>query len=228
MYLSESFRFNQAIADMATRLTAIAGNDVPVVGHGTETELSSKAILVRNNSTLLDVLLEAHKKGEKVHVLADLTDLWSKVYHISALYFKQVPRYANKGLKQYRNYADLMAAADSLPELKKLIKATIKLSDGGLTANINNIKSIIVDEASADFTVSTIHKSKGLEWSYVVIADDILYQKEEQTLVEALLDNQTLNLIYVAVTRAKVKVVVPDDVMDVLNGWESLREDWWR
>lgn len=226
MYLSESFRFNQSIADMATKLTAIAGNTVPVVGHGTETELKSRAILVRNNSTLLDILLTAYDKGEKVHVLADLTDLWSKVYHISALFFKQVPRYANKELSQYKNYAQLLTAAESLPELKKLIKATIKLSDGGLSTNINNIKSIIVGEADADYTVSTVHKSKGLEWQHVTICDDILFQKEDQTLAEALMDNQTLNLIYVAVTRAKVEVVVPDDVMDVLWGWESLREDW--
>ena len=181
---------------------------------------------MRNNSTLLDILLTAYDRGEKVHVLADLTDLWSKVYHISALFFRQAPRYANKELKQYKNFKELKDAAESLPELKKLIKATIKLSDGGLSTNINNIKSIIVSEADADFTVSTVHKSKGLEWQHVTICDDILFQKEDQTLAEALMDNQTLNLIYVAVTRAKVEVVVPDDVMYVLRGWESLREDW--
>jgi len=228
-YLSESFRFTSEIAEKAGAITYIAGNNVPVIGKATmrKADPKSSAILVRTNAMLLTTLANAAKEEKKVYVLADLTDLWKKVYHISSLKFKQDIRYPDKELSQYTTYAELAKAAEKLPELKKLMKATLALSDGGLTANINAIKEILVTNPNdADFTVSTVHKAKGLEWDNVIVSEDIIpFISEESSLLKQLCKDQLLNLIYVAITRAKLKVVLPTEIVDIVNGWEFYRDE---
>lgn len=228
-YLSESFRFTPDIAEKASAITYITGNDVPVIGKAAvrKTDPKSSAILVRTNATLLTTLAAAVKEDKRVYVIADLSDLWKKVYHISSLKFGQDIRYPDKELSQYKTYAELMKAAEKLPELKKLINATFALSDGGLTANINAIKAITVsDPSDADFTVSTVHKAKGLEWDNVVVSDDIIpFISEGSSLSEQLSKDQLLNLIYVAITRAKINVVLPEEIMGIIDEWEFYRDE---
>jgi len=237
-YLTESFRFTKEIASLATKLLSILGNDKEVIGRAEESTYNimvntehdiTKAIIVRANSTLIYTLLRAEEEGKKVYVLADLKELWGKLYHIQSLFYKEQPRYPDKELSQYKVYADLIKAADSIPELKKLLNLTVSLSNGGLTANINKIKSVILSEENkdkADFTLTTAHKSKGLEWDTVDITEDMIYLRDDQTILDALLDNQTLNLAYVALTRAKYKVNLPSLLQDVIDNSENLRVEY--
>lgn len=229
LYLTESFRFTQEIADMATALTSIAGNDKKIIGRAELPDVidfPTRAIIVRNNSTLLTQLLIAEAEQKKVHCLADLKDLWGKLYHISALYYDEKPKYPNTELSQYSNYNELAKAAESIPELKKLINLTTQLSTGGLTANINRIKSVLVTKPEeADITLTTAHRSKGLEWDEVTLTDDLLQLKEDQTVIEALMSDQALNLLYVALTRSKYKVNLPVLVKEVINKSNELAEE---
>jgi len=218
LYLTESFRFTQEIADKATKIISYLNNDRPIIGRGKEKAIESKAVIVRNNSTLLEQLLSAYNKKEKVYVLADLKSLWSKLYHIQALYFKEKPRYPDSELKQYKTYKELLEASENLPEIAKLIKLPLTLGHGdGLHKNINNIKSILVKkESDGDFTLTTGHKSKGLEWDEVTLTDDFLKVGEDQDVLDVLSNNQTCELIYVALTRARVKVNLPLEIERLL------------
>jgi hypothetical protein len=233
MYLTESFRFTQEIADMASKLTYIAGNSKSIIGkksarNGDDIKKSNtKATIVRNNSTLLTILLQAKIEHKKVYVLTDLKELWSKMYHISSLWSSSPVKYPNKELAQYKTFKELQIAYENLPELRKLVNLTTALSQGGLYNNITKIKSVIVDSiGKADFTLTTAHKSKGLEWDEVTITDDILYLKEGQEIIDVLMENQTLNLIYVALTRAKYKVNLPETVKDVIYNCEYFTYEW--
>jgi len=233
LYLTESFRFTQDIADLATRLTKILGNTKQIIGRGVkpanfneDSPEFTKAIIVRNNSTLLDYLLEAYDKGEKVYVVADLNDLWSKLYHISALMFNSEPKYPNKELAMFNTFKELTEAAQAVPELSKLLNLSKNLSQGaGLHTNISNIKKAIVSSASeANYTLTTCHKSKGLEYDVVTLDDDLLPTDEEGTplgganLVAELVKDQVGNLLYVAITRAKYKVYYPAQ-LQMLFAW---------
>ena len=225
LYLTTSFRFTQEIADLATNLINIGGNDRPIIGKATFSpkvdEIKSRAVLVRTNATLLARLKESADRREKVYVLADLRDVWAKAYHISALYFGEKPKYPVKELEVFKDYDDLVTASKNLPELKKLIDVTISLSKGGIATNINKIKEIIVDKPEdAAYTLTTVHKSKGLEWDSIEITDDIIQVPEGKTITEALFEGQTLNVAYVAVTRGKYEVKMPPLLADVIANWE--------
>jgi hypothetical protein len=226
MYLTESFRFTQEIADMAFKLTAIAGNTRPIIGKKvapTNLPTGQEVVIVRNNSTGLSYILKAANEGKSIYAEMDLADLWSKLYHIAALMGKQTIKYPNKDLTQYSSWLELKEVGESLPEIKKLIRLTTQLGDGGLTANINRIKSCLVKEAAlADTVITTAHKSKGLEWSCITLAYDMFYVKDGETIIDALLTNQTLNLIYVALTRGMYVVNIDDKLAEVLEDWREL------
>jgi hypothetical protein len=227
--LTESFRFTQEIADLASKLTYIAGNDTKIKGLASTREIVSKAVICRTNASILQHLLSAVQNKNKVFVLADLQDLWSKMYHISALVGGAKPRYPNKSLVGFHSFDELKREAEHSAELRKLLNLSSILASGkGTHANIVSIKEVIVEDVSeADFTISTCHKSKGLEWDFVKLDDDMLdLEEEERPLVEVLKDGQTLNLIYVAVTRAKYGISIPASVHEVLREAETLRVRW--
>jgi len=219
-YLSESFRFTSEIAKLATGITAKAGNTRAIIGKATKGAINSQAVLVRTNSKLLDILLDAYDKDKKVYILADLKDLWAKLYHINSLCFGQTIKYPDKELSQYATYKHLVEASEKMPELARLIKASYKLSNGGLYNNINKIKSCIVDrEELADFTLSTIHKSKGLEWDEVTLADDVIPSNEGENGVRYIINREILNQLYVAVTRGKYKVSIPFELDEIIEDY---------
>jgi len=228
-YLTQSFRFTQDIADKATKLTSILGNTRNIIGTAVEPldwNKKNAAVLVRTNNSFLTLLLEAEAEGKKVFIIGDLKELWSKMYHISALLFKEPVKYPNKELSQYRTYVELYEASEDMPNLARLIKLTRTLGDGGLTKNINRIKSVIVDRPEqADYTITTVHKAKGLEWNEVTLHDDIFYQKEGFSDIELLLTGQTLELLYVAVTRAKYKVILPAIIEEVIHCSDKLKHE---
>ena len=227
--LTESFRFTAEIARIASTLTYIAGNNTPVTGLFQSDTEPTKAVICRTNASILARLLDAVKTGSKVFVLADLQDLWSKMYHISALVGGAKPRYPNKALVGFHSFEELKREAEHSAELRKLLNLSSILASGrGTHANIVSIKEVIVEDAKeADYTISTCHKSKGLEWYSVTLDDDMLdLEEEERPLVDVLRTNQTLNLLYVAVTRAKHIVHIPQTVHDVLEQAETLRAKW--
>jgi F-box protein 18 (helicase) len=69
-------------------------------------------------------------------------------------------------------------------------------------------------------TLTTAHRSKGLEWDNVEIADDFIKNKsglsEKQFLEEA-------NLLYVAITRAKKNLSLPPTIHKLIQREETLK-----
>jgi F-box protein, helicase, 18 len=59
----------------------------------------------------------------------------------------------------------------------------------------------------ADLVLTTAHKAKGLDWDYVQIADDFEILAETEAALAAdpysVIEEQEINLLYVAATRAK-------------------------
>lgn len=222
-YLTTSFRFTQEIADKASSLIELLGEDRKIIGKGKAgidaQSGFTKATIVRTNSTILSYLLLAYEKGEKVYCLADLKDLFSKIYHITSLKFNEKPKWPNAELNRFKDYKQLLAEAEHDDNLNSLLKITGKVSNsGGVHTVITNIKSTLVEDSKgADFTLTTAHKSKGLEWDVVTLSDDMLYLKEDETLEDILFEDQTLELLYVAITRAKYQVNLPEIIDNLIK-----------
>lgn len=63
--------------------------------------------------------------------------------------------------------------------------------------------------------MTTAHKSKGLEFDHVSIADDF------HLLCEDDIDRQEANLLYVAVTRAKKNLVLNSDIRTFVSRFRN-------
>jgi len=230
-FLTTSFRFTQDIADKATNLIKLLGEGKKIIGLGKEfkpsTDLGggvalnfpSKATIVRTNSTILSYLLQAYEEDKKVYCLADLKDLFSKMYHISALRFDEKVKFPNSELVRFKNYKQLLAEAEHDVNLGNLLNITSRVANsGGLHSTITKLKSVIVEDASlADFTLTTAHKSKGLEWDEVTLSQDMLIVKEDETLEDVLFEGQCLELLYVALTRARYRVNLPENITHLIK-----------
>lgn len=91
-----------------------------------------------------------------------------------------------------------------------LIQIMETLSEDQLTVAgvIKSIEDLFTDDASDILTLSTVHKAKGREWDTVVIlAPELMPSKWARMDWQR---EQELNLMYVAYTRAKLRLVILD------------------
>lgn len=166
---------------------------------------SSSAILCRNTAPLISFAFALIRKGVGCRVLgrdfgANLIDLIerTKASSVSEL-LTSLERMRERELGQAMRRGNLSAAGaiEDKYECLQLFTANAT-SVGDITSKI---ASIFDDKTSGLLTLSTIHKSKGLEWPEVFILDRQLcpsrYAKADWEL------QQERNLMYVAITRAK-------------------------
>jgi len=217
--LSTSFRFGANIADIANDLLYIGGDDGKLIGGRASKESKNPkttAYLYRNNLNTLGKLLEFAELDQKVNFIGDLKDLWSKAYHVTALLADKSVKFPNKDLSSYRTKKDLLAAANRIVDIKTLLGLVSYINANG---GVYNFSKKITDNIDSDseITISTIHKSKGLEWDIVYLGDDCYTPKRDDTDCDTLLDGQCLELVYIGITRAIREVVLPIEVERVLD-----------
>ena len=220
--LSTSFRFTQEIADTANKVLNKLGCYESIIGKGGASGKKDTAVLVRTNIDLFNKLEDCYNANRKAYVVGDLKDLFSKLYSAKNLQCDGDPskRY-DKQIAAYKTWEELCADTENYPDLKKIVAITS--SFGNIHGIITNIKSILAKTPEeADITIATAHKSKGLEWDNVTLEpgflpeDFIDFPIEDQRRI--LFDDQAGNLIYVALTRARVNLNLPEDVTDFLKG----------
>jgi superfamily I DNA/RNA helicase len=216
-YLSESFRFNQGIADIANFVLGKADSKLRLIGSGTKSTIDSRAVLCRTNARVVEHLLHLMNTTEsKLYTSIDLKDTFSKLYHMEAAWFDSVPKYPCKELAHIVDRASLLKAIEMSDEIARLHKLRGNLVGAGQT--ITSVKKaleerLVSEPQEADIIVSTIHKSKGLQYAHVRIADDFISTEEDariEAIREKLWDSFVLKcMLYVAVTRAEVEVLLP-------------------
>jgi superfamily I DNA/RNA helicase len=113
---------------------------------------------------------------------------------------------------------------EEIPELLKELKAK----------QVDN-----TNKASAELVFSTLHKCKGLEYDVVELADDFITESKIEDSAEVVQESPKLlnsmleevNLLYVAITRAKNKLYIPEkllpDDFSASNHIISLPSDVW-
>ncbi|TFI47039.1 ATP-dependent helicase [Diaphorobacter sp. DS2] len=103
---------------------------------------------------------------------------------------------------------------------------TIKILDtyGDIPACIDKLHQFAVkDEMEARVTVTTAHRSKGLEWDDVLLCDDFPdFLSGDMDEDER---NDEINLLYVACTRAMRRLYISSTMERVLNYVAALRRE---
>jgi hypothetical protein len=201
-YLTQSFRFGNAVADVANGLLAKLGAPLRISGFGKVSSTvgpvsDPDAILTRTNAGALRTVLAAIQAGRKPHLVGGGTEV-SK-FAEAARNLQEIGYCDHPELGCLGSWGEVQAHAsgDEGQEIAQMVKL---IDDFGVEVVLQAVANEITAD-KADLVVTTAHKSKGLEWNSVQLAGDFFTPKKGQGP-----DPEELKLLYVAVTRAKVEL----------------------
>lgn len=214
IYLTKSFRFGSVIADFASSILLLLNERHNVIGCGPEWENHYNRIpdayLCRTNAGVIEVLIDLLAKGIVPVVPENIKKLLNKIRELDKiLKGKKSNHPLFMGISSFQQLQNL-AMAEKNSELEMYVKLIEKFS-------INTIFSVLSKYTIPKYgpTVTTIHKSKGSEWDFVHIHDDFPSLRQNNGIFY--ISTELLNLIYVAITRAKKSLTFENWLTDYLN-----------
>lgn len=200
--ITQSFRFGPPIAAVANAvLERWLGADFRIRGFErvkSQVMLDTPvrkpdAILCRTNATAVETLVKLVEAGEKPRMMGDLAGMLRLLKGIGALLAGR--QAFAPALAPFRSFAELREHVDSGlgGELGTLVGLMYQRKLGDLIKLLEAAKSC----SKPTITICTAHKSKGLQWPVVQLANDFAFPTPEEPFEE-----EEANLLYVAVTRA--------------------------
>lgn len=219
--LTQSFRFGAGIANVATSVLAgLKGEKYPLVGKGrnessfTVDRSRPYTVIARSNGTLFAevVALLGRVKFHLVGLEEDRDHNLSyapfeKLVDVHYVLTHQSHLVRDAFIRAFKSPAQLKDYASATEDKELLMLAKIAEDYGrNVPALVARIKAeVLRDSHDAHVTLTTAHRSKGLEWDQVALCSDFeefigdngrLRRATTQELV------QEANLLYVATTRA--------------------------
>lgn len=236
--LTHSFRFDESIAKFARNvleLKRFIGREEKYViqGAGGASSVKTKAVLARTNIGLIEEAIQVvDKQKAKLWFDGNVTAYafsqdGASVYDVLALYEKKRKGIRSELVRKIGSFANLEAYAEEVSDNDlKLICRMVKTYESDLRGLLKQLQNAQTDDPrKADYMVSTVHKAKGLEYDHVRLADDFItkdkltaiLKKEELAEVRDGL-NEEINVLYVAITRARKELKVPSELLPLASG----------
>ena len=178
--------------------------------------------MCRTNARIIEKILAFQK--HKLHVVGGVSEILNLAKSGHALFTGNANKVEHVKLKHFKSWSAMLQFNHKYQDPDITFLAKLIKEHGASFKNI--IKQIenacYVEEGNAAVTLSTIHKSKGREWDNVVLEDDFIIFTNEVPLEEILVyDVEELNLIYVGVTRTKLKLLLSGGVSGFLKRLET-------
>lgn len=203
-FLTQSFRFGQAIADVANDVLERLSADLRIVGNpGLDSTVvdvmdTPDCVLTRTNAEAVRRLLDALDAERKPHLVGggdDVLRFARAVVQLQAEGWTSHPDLAC--FSSWGEVQDYVEQDEQGADLSLLVR----LVDQYGAEVIMDALERQVPEDRADLVLSTAHKSKGREWARVQLGTDFPEGKTGEPLSDS-----ELRLLYVAATRAKVEL----------------------
>ncbi|MGM0626498.1 MAG: UvrD-helicase domain-containing protein [Bacteroidota bacterium] len=238
--LSNSFRFNQNIARLAQEILkrkAHLNTDsaCEINGQGSSEQGKTRAVIARTN---LGLLLNAidHVRNEnnngKIYFEGNINSYTyasdgASLYDVLNLHENKHRNIRDKLIKRMRDTTELREYVEKTEDAELAMMLQIVEEYGSeIPSIIKNIKAKHIDgddKNTADMIFSTVHRCKGSEYDDVRLVNDFISEeklkkiKSEQK--KEVINHQQLieeiNLLYVAVTRTKNTIHIPESLMPV-------------
>jgi superfamily I DNA/RNA helicase len=231
LYLTQSFRFGQAVAEVANKILTLSKKPFPEIKgwDAFRTEIGPildgrYTVLCRSNAGAIEQCIELVENKLQPYFVGDIKELarlLDAAYDLSRGCRPDHPQIAQ--FASWTEYKECAQMSDD-PEAKRIVKM---ISEEDVPEIVDMLyKASKVSESQADVIISTAHKSKGREWDRVILANDfrsLLVEKEQggKKWKEFSGDEQELNLLYVAATRAQQKLALNETVREILEWLEN-------
>ena len=237
-HLSTSFRFSQDIANLAMDVLKLKQHidlyqPLTITGKGNSKEIKTKAVLARTNLGLLLKAIEYVTEKNKVkHIYFEgninsytYADDGTSLYDVLNLYNKKFHLIKDKLIKAMKDLDELEDYIEKTEDVQLAMMVEIVREYGNEIPDIIKAikeKHIENDEKEkAEMIFSTVHRCKGMEYDAIELVNDfITEEKLEQIKEEKKADkinytklNEEINLLYVAITRTKNSIQIPETLM---------------
>lgn len=236
--LSHSFRFGANIANLATKVLfwkdlIKPASPLVVKGLGTGAENKTTAVIGRTNLGLLLNAIEHVTEKKNIRQLYFEGNFNSYTYADEGASLYDVLNLSNN--KRHLIKDVLIKSMDTIKDLEEYIEKTedaqlgmmveiVKKYGDNIYGILKTIKQMHVEDADkekADIVFSTVHRCKGMEYDTVFLVKDFITEdKIKQQVHELEKDekkinklNEEINLLYVAVTRTKTSLHIPEELL---------------
>lgn len=235
--LTKSFRFNQDIADIAMECldmkkiynTNFKRQNIIGVNNLKRKNNNVVGVLARTNLSLLTEAIDVILSGEvdKIYFEGNLNSYTFmngvSIYDVYNLYYTNDSYIKNPLIKTMKSFKELEDYIEKTEDknLEMLVKIVRKYGQS-LPMYFKRLKDINLPndrKHEAKIIFSTVHKSKGLEYDTVKIMNDFITEDNIMELSKK--DNcnfnmlsEEINIYYVALTRAKNKIILLKDKLD--------------
>jgi len=237
LHLSASFRFPQAIANLATAVLQWKNHldecpPVTITGKGVSTKQVTKATLARTNLGLLLKAIEYvtdNRKAKHIYFEGNINsytyaDDGASLYDVLNLYNNKPDYIRDKLIKSMNRMADLEEYIEKTEDAQLAMMVDVVKEYGneipGIIKQLKDLHTGDEDRDKAEMIFSTVHRAKGMEYDVVYLVGDFITEDklEKQTTVNGkppnvVKLNEEINLLYVAVTRAKNLLNIPEALM---------------
>lgn len=239
-YLSTSFRFSQDIANLAMEVLKFKRHInkhevIPITGKGNSKEIKTKAVLARTNLGLLLKAIEYVTEKKKVkHIYFEgninsytYADEGASLYDVLNLYNAKHHLIKDKLIKAMKDLDELEDYIEKTEDVQLAMMVEIVREYGNKIPDIiKAIKEKHVDndeKEKAEMIFSTVHRCKGMEYDAIQLVNDFITEEKLEKLKEdkkaeeinATKLNEEINLLYVAVTRTKNSIHIPESLMPI-------------
>lgn len=219
--LSQSFRYGQGIADVASAvldydMTLTGRADINcTIGFDVVDKTKPYMYLFRTNAMLLVEAVEALGRGERIKIEIDVKDFVKMLQSALALYRKDMKNVKHEDVLPYATWLDYVKEAE---EVGGAMKRLIGIIEGGEAERFIRILEAYTVPVGASITYTTCHKAKGREEEQVLLADDFPSHYKDGEWKG--LNEAEQNLLYVGVTRAKRVLGINTSVYEVLDKFD--------
>jgi hypothetical protein len=214
LYLSQSFRFGQRVADRANVWLGLLNAGTRVIGapwlDSTVGPVDQPdAVLCRTNAGAMDAAVEALACGRRVHIVGGADEIRQLAKAADQLQHGEPCDHPK--LVAFDTWDDVCqyVAEDSSSDLGPVVKL---INEHGPEAILATVSRLTERAQDADLVVSTGHRAKGLQWPQVRIGDDFReptprpWPTPDSPRKAIVLSRAELMGAYVAVTRAEMRL----------------------
>jgi superfamily I DNA/RNA helicase len=238
LHLTNSFRFNDNIASLANDILnykkTFFENQVVenVIGVGKSQSLQSKATIARTNIGLLVEAISYVTNNKKVATIYfegninsyTYADDGTSLYDVLFLYNNQHSKINDPLIKSMKQFKDLEEFIDNTSDMQLgMLVEIVKEYENEIFDILKLLKEKHVSfeqKNTAKMIFTTVHRCKGLEYDEVYLAEDFITKDKLEKQVENGIEplkliklNEEVNLLYVAITRAKTKLYIPYSIV---------------
>lgn len=220
-FLTDSFRFGEQIAFVANQLLKKFKNETKLVnGKKEKDEITifnnedHYTIITRTNAKIFDLALNLIKENKTIHIVGGENFVFDEILDAYYLYVGDRFKIKSLYLKEFKTFEKLKKIAEEVEdiELKFLVKIVEKYNRL-IPDAIDQIKRYLSPERFAEIILTTAHKSKGREFFNVKISDDFVpLTKNDKIIPYHKVNQEEINIYYVAVTRAMEKIQINKDL----------------